>query len=129
MDKYQTGNGTQQVKLAVDITTTGMAATRAFTLTDTTTTSVAASSDATGDIRQTTIGTAASIQGSTLSITTKIHITGKDINARQAEFNGLKALYVLDNGQQGHAEYSFDFKNDIYGDYTDVELYKNISLY
>ena len=129
MEQYQVGNGTQQIKFAVDITTTGLAATRAFTLTESTTTSVAASSDATGDVQQTTIGTAASIQGNVLYTVTKIHITGEDANARQAEFNGIKALYVLDNGQQGHAEYSFDSKIDVNGNYTDVVLYKRIKLY
>lgn len=133
MNAYKVGNGNNQIRLAVDVTTTGMAATRAFILgappayqaTD-----VAASADATGDIVQTKIGQASDLQNKTLSVITKIHITGSDINSRKSEFNSLSAKYVLDNGTEGHKEFAGeDNKIDVSnGNCSDIELYKAISL-
>jgi hypothetical protein len=132
MNSYKVGNGNQQIKLAVQITTSGMAATRACTIDgppDYNSTDIAASQDATGAIAQTVIGQANAIQNKTLAVITTIKITGSDLGSRKAEFDGISALYVLDNGPEGHKEFDAPGKTDkSNGNFTDVELNESIKL-
>jgi hypothetical protein len=79
MVSYLVGNGTQQIKMAVDIDTFGLAASRAVVFdiaTQDPSNKVGCSTNATGDISQTQIGQTVSMQNKRLSIITKIDLIG-----------------------------------------------------
>ena len=107
MATYQVGNGTQQIKMAVDIDTFGLAASRAVvfdTATNDPTHKVGCSTNATGDIPQTQIGQAISLQKKQLSVLTKIDLIG-DASFKQKESVRLGGIYILDDGLDGHKEF------------------------
>ena len=104
MATYQVGDGTQQINLAVDIDTFGLAASRAIvfdTATNDPTHKVGCSTTATGDIPQTPIGQAMLLQNKQLSVITKIDLNG-DASFKQKESARLGGKYILDDGLDGH---------------------------
>lgn len=104
METYQVGTGNQQVKLAVDIDTFGLAASRAIIFDPNSTEpsiNVGTSANASGDISQTQIGLAASLQKKRLSVLTKIEIIG-DVEFKRKECQRLSGKYILDDGSEGH---------------------------
>jgi len=104
MHTYNLGSGTQPIQLTVDVSTLGLAATRAI-LVDVNSTSpgvsVAQSIDATGDISITGIGLPDILKNKRLSIFTKVNLTGTDPDSRKKEFDGITATYVIANGADG----------------------------
>ena len=105
MANYKVGNGPQQISLAVDIATNGIAGTRGtLNKQGNPPIPVANSSDVTGDILPAQeIGSANSLQGSVLTISTIIDLRlFPDRNAREAESKNVKSTYMLDNGIDGH---------------------------
>src|SRR5687768_5201823 len=103
MDTYQTGTGTQDINLTVDITTIGFAATRAITIdlsSDAPGIPVGNSGDASGDINDKPIGSASSLAGRRLSVLTRIDLFGS-LEERKAEFERIVANYKLENGEEG----------------------------
>ncbi|MCE7057979.1 hypothetical protein LZF95_25060 [Algoriphagus sp. AGSA1] len=131
MDSYKTGNGTQQVRLAVDITSNGIATTRGFLITSTSRDAISgcASKDATGDIIQVPIGQASDLQGNELLLVTDILLFWPDEETRKIEFEKITARYVMDDGEEQHKEFSeADLKVNALGDFTEVVLWKTIKL-
>lgn len=130
MDTYNTGTGTQQISLAVDIDTIGLAASRAIVVDVIAGTgvSVAHSVDATGDIALVAIGSAGSLQGKRLTIFTRIDLLGPDIGERKKEFNRLSGSYSLNGGQGGNQNYKSLDKSAIDSSYVTIILNESIDL-
>lgn len=132
MDTYTLGSEFRSIKLTADITTTGMAATRAFIIDgppDFAHFGVASSANATGDIKLAEIGMPAALQGKVLLIVTSIRLTGNDIQTREKAFNAIEAVYMLDFGAEGHKEFLRpDIIMDLNNNFTDIELNKTIKL-
>ena len=104
MATYQVGNGTQQINMTVDIDTFGLAASRAAVFdiaTQDPSHKVGCSTGATGDIPQTQIGQAFSLQNKQLSVLTKIDLIG-DATFKQKESVRLGGKYILDGGLDGY---------------------------
>src|SRR4051812_34529729 len=101
MNSYQVGSGTNNIILAADINTVGLAASRAIVLVvsgNDPGTPVAHSVDATGDIQTQSIGQPATLKGQRLSVFTKIDLLGPDAATRQQEAQNLGATYTLSGG-------------------------------
>ncbi|SFD98839.1 hypothetical protein SAMN05518672_10453 [Chitinophaga sp. CF118] len=132
MDTYSIGSEPRSIKLTADITTIGMAATRAFSIDgppDFKPTGVAASVNATGDIKLAEIGMPMVLTGKVLFIVTTIRLTGADIQTRKKAFENIEALYMLDSGFEGHKEFMEpDIIIDLNNNFTDIELNKSIKL-
>lgn len=131
MDAYKVGSGGQQIRLAIDITSNGIATTRGFLITPTDRSPIpgCASKDATGDIIQMPIGTASGLKGNKLLIVTNILLFWPDPETRKIEFEKITARYVMDDGKDGHKEFpEADVKVDALDDFTDIWLHKTIKL-
>jgi len=131
MDIYETGSGTQQIRLAVDISSNGIVTTRGFLITTVARTAIpgCASKDATGDIIQMPIGQASGLQGNELLIVTNILLFWPDEDTRRIEFEKITARYVLDDGEEGHKEFpGEDLKVNALGNFTEIWLHKTIKL-
>ncbi|MBO9732086.1 MAG: hypothetical protein J7623_25820 [Chitinophaga sp.] len=131
MTHYVAGNGDQQIKLMVDITTNGFAWTRVFMLLpDGTKFPVPAGvSDATGDIRPLALGQASALQGKSVHVVTKIELFWEDLATRKIEFGKIGARYVFDNGADGHKEVTApDQVINASGDFTTIYLLTTVKL-
>ena len=129
MDTYQVGNGTQEIDLAVDIDTFGLAASRAIVLdlnSSDPAVTVGVSSNATGDIEEKEIGTADSLKGKRLSILTKIDLIG-DQASNTAESERLAGIYSLNNGAEGFKVFDTPEKT-VAADFSSVVLFQIIDL-
>jgi hypothetical protein len=129
MSSYQVGDGLQQIKMAVDISTFGLAASRAIALkpgTGEPVKAVAHSESASGDIPQQGIGPAIAVAEYTISVMTKIDLLGDDA-ARKSASGQITAKYIFDDGTEGHTEFS-DPIIEVSDDYRTVILYKEIEL-
>ena len=128
MDEYRVGNGNEQIKMAVDIDTFGLAATRVF-LVDLSTqvpgVPVGHSLDATGDISRKDIGTPGKLVNKRLAAFTKIDLVGDD-TFRKKESERLSGKLTLLDGAEGLKE--FTFYKTISDNYTSVLLDKKIDL-
>ncbi len=130
MDTYHVGKDSIQIRLSVDITTTGLAATTAILLIVASTDPgipVAKSSEASGDIAATVIGLPAVLVNKRLSIFTKISLTGSDLQARKQEFERLTAKYSLSGGEDGEKTYQ-DPVRSADAEYFTAFLQENIDL-
>lgn len=109
MEQYNVGTGNEAIFLAVDISTLGLAASRAI-LVDVASsapgTSVASSHDASGDIPSVLIGKAADIRNRRLTIVTKVDLIGKDYETRKKEFEQMTAKYDLKSGLGAEARFT-----------------------
>lgn len=104
MSTYNTGNGPQQISLAVDIGTNGFAGTRvSLNKPGNPQLPIANSSDLSGDILPSKdIGSANSIQGSNLLISTIIDLRNfKTKKERKEESERIRQTYSLNGGSQG----------------------------
>lgn len=129
MSTYRVGKGQQQIKLSVDITTIGLAASRAIVVdlnSNDPALPVAHSDNATGDIAQTKIGTAKSLKNKRLSVLTKIDLIGS-IAEKKKESERLTGKYILDDGIDGHQIFD-DPDKIVADDFSVVILYKEIDL-
>lgn len=129
MKTYKTGTGLQQVTLAVDIRTFGLAASRAFVMNPMTggaPQSVAHSNNATGDIPPADIGVAAQLAGMRLGVFASVDLIG-DQEARKKESETLGGSCFLDGGADGRREFSEPDKT-VSPDYAKVTLYFEIDL-
>jgi hypothetical protein len=129
MSSYQVGDGLQQIKMAVDISTFGLAASRAIALkpgTGEPLKAVAHSENASGDIPQQGIGPAIGLADYTITVMTKIDLLGDD-DARKNASTQITARYIFDDGAEGHKEFS-DPLIEVSTDYRTVILYKDIEL-
>ncbi len=130
MDTYNVGNGPQQISLAVDISTIGLAATRATVgKPNTQPVTVATSKDVTGDIPTTDIGSANSLNGGTLVIATLIdlRIIG-DETARKKEYERIGGTYTLNKGLDGLKNYPKPDSKVHADEYKTVVLVKQFKL-
>jgi hypothetical protein len=129
MSTYQAGNATGQVSLTVDISTVGLAASRAITI-DLNSSNpgkpVAHSENATGDIYTKEIGQAAALQNLRLSVVTQVDFWGDDAE-RKSQFDSLGAKYVLDGGTGGEQTYA-DPEVDVDASYRVAMVSKSIDL-
>lgn len=133
MDSYKAGSGELQILLSTDISTIGLAGSRATSFilgSGDPSVPIAHSVDATGDIPVSAIGKPSQIKGRRISIMSKIDLSiVGDLEDRKSEFNKLKAMYILDGG----AEHLKEFEacpDDIThaGDYTTVLIFKTIDI-
>lgn len=130
MEQYQTGTGDEIILLTVDISTLGLAASKAILVdlnSPATGVSVASSHDASGDISSVAIGKAADICQRRLSVITKIDLPGADAAARQREFETLKARYTMSKAALGAAEFKNPEKKADAG-FNTAYLYMHIDL-
>lgn len=129
MSTYQTGNGTGQISLKVDITTFAAAASRAIVI-DLNSTApgreVAKSNTVTGDIPTEKIGRAVDLQNLRLNIITEVQFWG-DAAQRKSQFEELGTKYVVDGGTDGEKTYA-DPEIDVDADYTLAIVSKSIDL-
>ena len=129
MDTYQVGNGTQQINLAVDINTLGLAASRAIVLdlsSPAPALTVGVSSNATGDIQEKEIGTGDSLKNMRLSILTKIDLIG-DQESNRTESERLTGIYSLNSGAEGFKMFDKPEKT-VAADFSSVVLFQIIDL-
>jgi hypothetical protein len=129
MSSYKVGDGMQQIKMAVDISTFGLAASRAIAFKSGISEPVKAiahSENASGDIPQQVIGSAIALAEYTITVMTKIDLLGDDA-ARKSASTQVSARYIFDNGAEGHKEFS-DPIIEISDDCRTVILYKDIEL-
>lgn len=113
MRTYQVGSGSQQINFSVDVTTLGLAASRAILVdpsSNTTGNPVAHSQDATGDITPVVIGIAGELQNHRLSVFTKVDLPYDDFESRKREFEKITAEYTLNNGPEGLKKFSNPLK-------------------
>jgi hypothetical protein len=131
MNHYVAGNGVQQLKLAVDITTNGFAWTRIFIMQEDGTKYPVPDgvSDASGDIRQMPLGRAVSLQRKSIHVVTKIELFWEDLATRKIEFGKIGARYIFDEGTEGHREFSApDQTINAAGDFSTVYLLVTVKL-
>ena len=105
---YNIGNTTNLVTLEADITTVGLAASRASILVVSGTDPgivVAHSVNATGDISTQPIGDRTLLRGKRLTVYTKISLTGNDAAARANEASAVMGTYLLSGGDEGVKSY------------------------
>lgn len=106
---YNIGTSTEQIKLAVDITTVGLAASRASVLIvndNQPGIPVAHSVDATGDISNQSIGNGAFLQGKRLTVFTKVALIGDNRDERETEVQTIRGSYRLLGGDVGVKYYN-----------------------
>lgn len=130
MDTYIAGDGPQNIALTVDISTIGLAGTRAnISKPGVPPISVAHSVDVTGDIQTTNIGSANSLNGNILTISTLVDlkIIG-DLEARKKEYDIIRSTYILEKGIDGHKVYDVPDNKVPANDYSTVVLVKQIIL-
>lgn len=126
---YNAGNGAGQVTLAVDISTFGLAASRAVVIDSSNNqTTVAHSVNATGDIAQQQIGAANTLSGKWLRVLTKVDIVSNDQNERQQEYNNITAAYTLDGGADGNKVFNAADTKTASDDFTTAFLLITIQL-
>ncbi|MEP7239038.1 MAG: hypothetical protein ABI685_14260 [Ferruginibacter sp.] len=129
MSTYNVGKGSQQIRLAVDIDTIGLAASRAIVV-DLNSTDpavpVAHSDNATGDIAQKQIGKPKALKAKRLSVLTKIDLIGSE-DERKKESERISAKYILDDGKDGHVVFD-DGVKVVADDFTTVILFKQVDL-
>ena len=131
MNHYTAGNGAQQIKLAVDISTNGFAWTQCFTIApDNTKLPIPdAVSDASGDINTMAVGSAKSLQGSFVHIVTKVELFWDDIDTRKIEFGKIGTRYTLDGGTDGRKEFTTpDQTLNANGDFTTIYILMTVKL-
>lgn len=129
MDTYKVGNGNQHIRLTADISTLGLASSRAITIdldSDEPGKAVANSDDASGDIMDKSIGSASSLAGKRLSILTRIDLFGT-LEERKAEYKALTATYALEKGSDGKKDFIKPVKT-AHQNYTRAFLHKRIDL-
>ena len=133
MDSYKAGSGLLQILLSTDITTIGLAGSRATVFipgSGNPSIPVAHSVDATGDIPVSAIGLPASLKGKRISIMSKIDLSiVGDREAREKEFNKLSSRYFLDGGPE-HLR-KFDASPDEVthsDDFNTVLIFKTIDI-
>lgn len=132
METYKTGNGPQQINLTVDITTIGLAVSRAIAGvpgSGNPPTSVAHSNDATGDIALTEIGAASALAGKTLNVMSSVDLSIiGDENERKAEANRVQCVVTLDNGIEGHKEFKNTGIRTVAPDFSKVLINSDFKL-
>ena len=129
MSTYQVGNAPTQIKLAVDLDTVGLAASRAIVIdlnSNDPSITVGKSINATGDIPRRDIGTASSLQGRRLTIISKIDLIGSAAFIRK-EAQRLSAKYILEDGVKGTVAFT-DPDKTISDDSSSVVLFIQIDL-
>lgn len=125
-NSYNIGNSPNPINLAVDVTSIGLAASRANIIdvaAGTPGIPVAHSVDATGDIPSQSIGTTASLTGKRLSVFSKISLIGATPADRQAEANAVMATYTLSGGNGGTQNYNYETKS-----YMDPNVFLTINI-
>ncbi len=131
MSTYNVGNGLLQIKLKVDISTLGLAATRAIMIdlnTNAPAVSIAHSSDASGDIGSKEIGLPNLILNKRIAIISRIHLLEIDGgDSLQTQSRNILAEYILDGGTNGRARFNESSKA-VSADYSIVILYCEIDL-
>lgn len=109
MNTYLVGNSAQPIILKVEVSTLGLAATRAILVdlnSSASGVSVGQSDDATGDIASSGIGTPLTIVNKRLSVFTRIDFSGGDTETRKLQFEQSKIHVALDNGTEGLKQFS-----------------------
>ena len=132
METYNTGNGSQQISLTVDITTIGLAASRAIVGepgSGNPPVSVGHSMDATGDISLTDIGAASTLAGKTLNVMTSIDLSiVGDENERKAEVKRIQSTVILDNGIDGYKKFTDSGTKTVAQDFSKVIINSQFKL-
>jgi len=133
MDTYRAGSGSLQILLSTDISTIGLAGSRATVFmpgTGDPSIPVAHSVDATGDIPVSAIGKPPALQGRRISVMSKIDLSiVGDQEAREKEFNKMGARYFLDGGPEHLKEFAADPLDVTHSeDFNTVLIFKTIDI-
>jgi len=133
MDNYKAGSGPLQILLSTDISTIGLAGSRATVFAPGSghpSLPVAHSVDATGDIPVSAIGMPASLKGKRISIMSKVDLSiVGDLEAREREYNKLGARYFLDGGPEHLKEFEADPSDVTHSeDFNTVLIFKAIEI-
>ncbi|MFF5380292.1 MULTISPECIES: hypothetical protein [Pedobacter] len=111
---YNIGTSNGQVSLSVDITTVGLAASRASVLIvsdNSPGVPVAHSVDATGDIANQAIGKGTFLKGKRLTVFTLVNLTGTDPESRATEAAAIRGSYTLSGGNDGTKTFNSPLKS------------------
>jgi hypothetical protein len=120
---YNIGDSVGQITLEADISTVGLAASRAFVLdvlSNDPGTAVAHSNDATGNIASQSIGDFNLMKRKRLTVFTKISLTGADATTRAKEAASVSGIYILSGGDDGMQTYT-----NTTSDYVDPNVFLN----
>lgn len=133
MDSYKAGSGSLQILLSTDISTIGLAGSRAtLFVPDSGNPSipVAHSVDATGDIPVSSIGKASALSGNRISIMSKIDLSiVGNLEDREKEFNKLTARYFLDGGAEHFKKFEASSDDITHADdFTTALIFKTINI-
>ena len=128
MANYTVGNGMQQIKMALDVDTIAMAASRAFVDNgpDNDLNPVAQSDNATGDIALKKIGAAFELQNHLLIIISRIGFFGS-LKERKKQFEDLTAKCLLSEGDDGFKKFDEPEKRKV-GNFDRAELIYRIDF-
>ena len=133
MDSYEAGSGSLQILLGTDLTTIGLAGSRATVFTPgsgSPSIPVAHSVDATGDIPISAIGLPSFLKGKRISIMSKIDLSiVGDQQARENEFSKLVARYFLDGGPEHLRQFEANPEEVTHSDdFNTVLIFKTIDI-
>jgi hypothetical protein len=133
MDSYKAGLGPLQIVLSTDISTIGLAGSRATIFipgSGNPSLPIAHSVDATGDIPVSPIGIASNLRGHSISIMSKIDLSiVGNFDDRKNEFNKLKASYILDGGAEHLKQFEVSADEVTYADdFATVLIFKTINI-
>jgi hypothetical protein len=133
MDTYKAGSGSLQILLSSDISTIGLAGSRATVFVPGSgdpSLPVAHSVDATGDIPVSAIGKPPSLKGKRISVMSKIDLSiVGDLEAREKEYNKIGARYFLDGGPEHLKEFEADPSDVTHSDdFNTVLIFKTVDI-
>ncbi len=132
MDSYDAGTGSSQIVLKTDITTIGLAGSRAtlFTPGSNNSTAVAHSVNATGDIPPSAIGAAFSVKNKRMSVMSKIDLSiVGNLEDRKAEFAKITSSYTLEGGDEQFKRFeALDDDVTHADDFSTVLIFKTIDI-
>ena len=133
MDTYKAGSGTLQILLSTDISTIGLAGSRATMFvpgSGVPSIPIAHSVDATGDIPVSAIGTPSLLKGKRISIMSKVDLSiVGDAQAREREYNKIRARYFLDGGAEHLKAFDVDASDVTHSDdFNTVLIFKAIDI-
>jgi hypothetical protein len=133
MDTYKAGSGTLQILLSTDISTIGLAGSRATLFVPGSgdpSIPIAHSVDATGDIPVSAIGTPSSLKGKRISVMSKVDLSiVGDLEAREKEYSKMRARYFLDGGPEHLKEFDVSPADVTHSaDFNTVLIFKAIDI-
>ena len=130
MDTYNVGAGSNPIKFSADITTFGLARSRAIVVNpDSTAGATLVSTDASGDIPRSILDIASNLSGKKLMVLTEISLAViPSLDDRKAEYGKIVFECTLEGGTDVLKKYPAPDNKTVNTDYTKVMLVKEIAL-